>query len=308
MDLVSVIVPVYNVEKYLNRCVDSVVEQSYENLEIILVDDGSTDGSGIICDYYNKKDARVVVIHKANGGLSDARNVGIDIAKGEYLCFVDSDDYIDKRFVQTLYDNLKQYGTSVSAVNLACFDENNRYRNVSDTQGEPEILSELDSIRFLFTNQKYCNYAWNKMYKTELFKGVRYPFGKKMEDLGTTYLLIEKAGKVVYNPKALYYYYQRSDSILHSPDSNFWKDKYDLTYKRYLEIKKTYPMLKENYDFFVNTVFECYQYLNKQLRNNAKKEMKALWNKVKTEYKLKKRIKYFVFQLNDELFIKVFAK
>ena len=308
MDLVSVIVPVYNVEKYLNRCVDSILEQTYENLEIILVDDGSTDNSGKICDYYRKKDTRVVVIHKTNGGLSDARNSGIDIAKGDYLCFVDSDDYVDKIFIQTLYCNLHQYETSISAVNLSYFDDNNSYRNLNNVNGEPEILSESDSIRVLFTNDKYCNYAWNKLYKSELFEGIRYPVGKKMEDLGTTYLLIEKARKIVYNPKPLYYYYQRSDSILHKPDSFFFKDKYDLTYQRYLNIKKIYPMLRENYDFYVNSVFECYRYLDDQIQYEARNEMKKIWKKVKKEYKVKKRIKYLIFRLNDDLFIKVFGK
>lgn len=308
MNLVSVIVPVYNVEKYIKRCICSIINQSYKNLEIILVDDGSKDNSGSICDDYAKQDNRVKVIHKDNGGLSDARNAGIEIAKGKYLCFVDSDDYIDKEFVQTLYDDMAHFGTNISAVNLAYFDDNNKYENASNVDGNQEILNSTDAIRYLFTNDKYCNYAWNKMYKAELFQGVRYPFGKKMEDLGTTYRLFNKAGAVVYNPKPLYYYYQRSDSILHSPNPNFWNDKYDLTYQRFLDVKNIYPELMENYHFYVNTVFECYQYLNKSARSNAKREMKVLWPKVKNEYKLKRRIKYCIFQLNDYMFVRMFRK
>lgn len=116
--LISIIVPVYNVEKYLKECIDSVISQTYKNLEIILVDDGSTDKSGEICDEYSKKDSRIKVIHKENGGLSDARNVALDIAKGEYIGFVDSDDYVEKDMFETLYKLAEEHNTEISSISF----------------------------------------------------------------------------------------------------------------------------------------------------------------------------------------------
>lgn len=166
-ELVSVIVPVYKVEPYLDRCVASILAQTYPNLEVILVDDGSPDNCPALCDAWAQRDARIRVIHKKNGGLSDARNVGLDAASGAYISFVDSDDYIAENFIETLYDLLHEYHTDISAVHwkLVYADAPEvpaplSSRNVTLFQG-------ADAIRELFTEDTYACYAWNKLCKRD---------------------------------------------------------------------------------------------------------------------------------------------
>ena len=150
-DLISIIIPVYKVEKYLEKCIESVLKQTYTNLQIILVDDGSPDNCGKICDEYAKKDSRIEVIHKANGGLSDARNVGISKAKGRYIGFVDSDDYI-KEDIRNKENGIREY-------------------------------SRLDILKEVLLDKNIQSYAWNKLYEKELFDEIKYPIGKKYEEL-----------------------------------------------------------------------------------------------------------------------------
>lgn len=216
--LISVIVPIYHVEQYLRRCIDSIIGQTYKNLEIILVDDGSDDGCPAICDEYARKDNRIVVIHKDNGGLSDARNVGIDIAKGEYLAFVDSDDYIHRDMYRILMKELIKSDSDVSM---------STYKYVYDGKpDEQDITYEEDySIETMSGIQAQYSYysddkkleltvAWNKLYKKELFSDLRYPKGKIFEDEFTTYKALYRSKKVCYVNLPLYYYLQRNNSII----------------------------------------------------------------------------------------------
>ena len=203
-ELISVIVPVYKVEQYLEKCIISIINQSYKNLEIILVDDGSPDDCPMICDRWAKKDSRIRVIHKKNGGLSDARNVGISLAKGMYVCFVDSDDYISEKFVETLYDLIISCHTDISAVRFKEVTSNNEQIEKITENEEIIIFDGEDALRQLFSNVTFANYAWNKMYKRELFDDVKFPVNRKMEDLGTTYNLLIKAKKIAFSTKSLY--------------------------------------------------------------------------------------------------------
>lgn len=214
-ELVTVIVPIYNVESYLHRCVDSILNQSYKNLEIILVDDGSPDKCGVICDEYALLDQRVKVIHKENGGLSDARNAGIDIAKGSYITFIDSDDWVQEDYIQKLYDLLIATSsdisvcdfikTSSSNINLETkIEKNYEYTNY-------EALKSLAGDLYV-----QMVVAWGKLYKTHLFEGIRFPVGRIHEDEFTTYKLIYKANKIIYTTAPLLYYWQRDDSIMGS--------------------------------------------------------------------------------------------
>ncbi|MGN2337052.1 glycosyltransferase family 2 protein [Clostridium cagae] len=213
MKLVSVIVPIYKVEKYLIRCVESIQKQTYKNLEIILVDDGSPDSCGKMCDELAKKDKRIKVIHKVNGGLSDARNVGIEVAKGEYLAFVDSDDWLDLDMIELLYNLCEQRDAEIAECS---------YRNlymdgiIEETRCTAEII-EADSLLALegMLDWKYFKpVAWNKLYKKSVFKDVRYPKGKIHEDEFTTYKYIYNANKIVYVDVSKYNYDRRRvDSI-----------------------------------------------------------------------------------------------
>lgn len=198
-ELVSVIVPVYKVEPYLDRCVASILAQTYPNLEVILVDDGSPDNCPALCDAWAQRDARIRVIHKKNGGISDARNVGLDAASGAYISFVDSDDYIAENFIETLYDLLHEYHTDISAVHwkLVYADAPEvpaplSSRNVTLFQG-------ADAIRELFTEDTYACYAWNKLCKRKLFDTIRFPVGRVMEDLGIAHKILFDAGQIVYS-------------------------------------------------------------------------------------------------------------
>jgi glycosyltransferase involved in cell wall biosynthesis len=203
--LISVIVPVYKVEPYLEKCLDSIKNQSYKNLEIVLIDDGSPDNCGKICDKYASEDSRFKVIHTINMGLAAARNTGIDNASGGLVTFVDSDDTIETDYCKILYENLKESEAQVSCCGCYC------------DYGVPGNKTARGSVR-VFTgteaSEKMKPSAWAKLYHKELFYGIRYPAGKIMEDKFTTYKVLFKAAKVVYTPKMLYNYLRRADSII----------------------------------------------------------------------------------------------
>jgi len=215
MDLISVIVPVYNVEPYLHRCVDSLLAQSYCDLEILLVDDGSPDTCGAICDGYAKEDNRVRVIHKANGGLSDARNAGIDAAHGMYLCCVDSDDFAAPGFVDYLHTLIIQNDCDMAICNYAdYYDETGRqipFRPV----GSDFVLTPEEALTAILYEKEFNTSAWGKLYKISLFDGIRYPVGKLYEDLFTLYRQIDRCRAIAYGSEIQYYYLIRADSILH---------------------------------------------------------------------------------------------
>lgn len=213
MQLISIIVPVYNVEKYLPQCIESIINQTYENLEIILVDDGSTDKSGSICDEYSEKDKRICTIHKENGGLSDARNVAIDIAKGEYLTFVDSDDYITKDYIEYLYKIIIEDNADISICSKLNFYENIQLKEPKSS-GEMKKFTGLEAMENMFYQKDINPSACFKLYRKELFEGIRYPKGKLYEDLGTTYKIFFKANKVIWSPAQKYFYLQRQNSIM----------------------------------------------------------------------------------------------
>ena len=211
--LISVIVPCYKVERYLCKCVTSILSQTYRNLEILLVDDGSPDNCGKICDEFAKKDSRIKVIHKKNGGLSDARNVAIDIATGEWLIFIDSDDYVSNSHVETLYSLVEKYNVEIAA---AQFKERQEGTHIKlDTNNSIEIkLNKEDAIETMFYQDLFETSAWGKIYKRSLFEcGIRYPKGKLYEDLPTTYKLIEESSGVAVTSKQTTYYLIRKSSI-----------------------------------------------------------------------------------------------
>lgn len=218
MEKISVIIPVYNVEKYLVKCIDSVINQTYTNLEIILVDDGSPDRCPQICDEYAKKDKRIRVIHKANGGLSDARNAGIDVADGEYICFLDGDDYIAPNMYEKLYTAIKKNNADMSICNFCYVDENG---NILDKENmEYPIKDEYISGRkvleekLMELNRHYWVVAWNKLYRHEIFERCRYPVGKIHEDEYVLPMIYD--GKNVEGiSDRLIYYVQRPGSIMH---------------------------------------------------------------------------------------------
>lgn len=210
--LVSVIVPCYNVEQYLPKCIDSILNQTYQNLEVWLVDDGSPDRCGEICDEYAKKDARIKVIHKKNGGLADARNVALDVMTGEYVVCVDSDDYISPTHIEGLYHLIEKYGAEISINTFCAFYEGKTPKPILKSTKD-WIMDGLHATEMMFYQEHFDNTAWGKMYKASLFDGIRYPKGLLFEDLPTTYKLLLRAKKVVFNNEQSYFYLIRSNSI-----------------------------------------------------------------------------------------------
>ena len=209
--LVSIIVPIYKVEPYLRRCLDSIVNQTYTNLEVILVDDGSPDNCPQICDEYAAKDNRVIVVHKKNGGLSDARNAGLDICKGEYISFIDSDDWVENDYVSTLYA-LFSDGIDIAVGNFQQFSEENFFFP-PEKQAEGIFPSDkiLDEILSHKTPYKL---AWGKLFRKKLFQTIRFPFGKIEEDEFTGYKPYCFSKYIACTNKVLYHYLRRPDSIM----------------------------------------------------------------------------------------------
>lgn len=211
--LISVIVPIYNVEKYLARCVDSIVNQTYKNLEIILVDDGSPDSCPQMCDDYAKKDSRIKVVHKKNGGLSDARNAGMAVATGEYISFIDSDDYVSDDFFECLLDVINKENSDIAECSVVKFYEDNRFDEFSDDLSV-KTYDTQDAMSALIAENPFHQHVWNKLYKTELVKDIPYAVGKLNEDEFWTYQVFGRANKVSKLNKTMYYYFQRNSSIM----------------------------------------------------------------------------------------------
>ena len=210
--LISVIIPVYNVEKYLEKCVESVIRQTYRHLEIFLVDDGATDGSGRLCDALAERDDRIQVIHKKNGGLADARNAALDVMTGEYFVCVDSDDYVTDDYVEYLYDLICRYEADVSACQLK-----KTYSDTDTLDELPEAVEVFDGVtameHYLY-QRKFTASAHCKMYKSAIFQKIRYPVGYYYEDMAVICKVLEKADRVAVSNLQKYYYLQRGDSIM----------------------------------------------------------------------------------------------
>lgn len=212
-ELISVIIPIYNVEEYLNRCVESILKQTYKNLEIVLVDDGSTDASGKIADKYETIDNRVVVYHKENGGLSDARNYGLDRMKGKYVTFIDSDDYVSSKYVEVLYNSLINNNSDIAIVDTKLVFNNSCEEIEPDEIIKEETFERVDAlIRTLRVELRQS--AWGKLYKSEMFRNIRFPKGKLYEDLAIVFDLLLIASNITYVNASLYYYMVRDNSIM----------------------------------------------------------------------------------------------
>lgn len=236
--MISVIIPVYNVESYLNKCLDSVLAQSFSDYEIILVDDGSTDKSAEICKAYQSCDHRIKYYYKENGGLSSARNFGLKVSKGAYVTFIDSDDYVDFDYLSTLYRLVKDNKADMST----CF------YNVESVKGVrpwacidtvENLFNSRNALLCLLCSKEIDVCAVCKLYRRSLFDEVEFPEGKLFEDVGTTYKLLDRAKTVAVCHIPLYHYVMRDDSIVHKVDKRVF-DRSTLASQALLEIKRAY--------------------------------------------------------------------
>lgn len=314
-DKVSVIVPIYNVEKYLDRCIKSIVDQTYNNLEIILVDDGSPDNCSDLCDSWKCKDERIVVIHKTNGGLSDARNAGLDISSGDYVMFIDSDDFISPCMVEYMLSCANE--KKVDIVTCGRYIYKTSVLKKQNVNKKTRILSGEKAISFLFRGKYIEEAAWDKIYKREIFNKIRFPVGEINEDLPIMPYIFKKANKVMCTGIPLYYYCINETSITHTKyDSRksvvrtHLEELENVFVAKNPQYKRDYNILKGRYSlgmllYFVNDskiikdyYDDCLYFLNGLKSNlipfllstdiNLKRKIKSLIVIFKIEHKLKK--------------------
>lgn len=242
--LISVIVPVYNIERYIGKCVESLIHQTYKKLEILLIDDGSTDGSGNICDKYMEKDKRIKVIHKPNGGLSDARNRGLDSIQGDGVMFIDGDDYLDINMIQEMVNVWCKTNADLCVSNIFRVDENGNLTKMHNNKYKNQaVINNFEAMRLLATEVRISTSACDKLYKVELFREIRFPVGKAHEDQFTMYKIFAKVHSVAFAKRANYYYLYRSGSITNCGFIPERMDDIEACEERLIFFKRHYPKL-----------------------------------------------------------------
>ena len=215
MDLISIIVPAYNIQDCIQRCVDSIRKQTYPELEILLIDDGSTDNTSRLCDEFAQRDDRIIVYHQKTGGLSSARNYGIERAHGTYLSFIDGDDWVKKDFIEVLYKNIKQANAELSIIGYSLIWDNGNEKCMTDEKAYC-VFNQNEAIHELFAQEKMGCMAWQRLYHKSIFEDIRFPEGKLFEDVAIALDVVKKCQTVVWTGQSKYYYYQRSGSIVNS--------------------------------------------------------------------------------------------
>lgn len=281
---ISIIVPIYNMEQYLERCLLSLIHQDYQNLEIILINDGSTDNSINICNKYKKIDNRIIVINKAHSGLSDTRNIGIKKATGDYIGFVDSDDYIDKDMFKNLIEGAEKYKCEISMCDLV--ETYNPNEKAKRNPLNYIKMNKKQALEQLLYDKNIGNYVIDKLFSKTLFDNISFPIGKLYEDISTTYKLFIKANNIIYIPTTMYYYYQRSDSIVNNITRESILDYINAVFERYYDLKNNYNFSNlytvyslvnvvikmsiwsikiQDYELFDNNIYDYYCKLEKEL-------------------------------------------
>jgi len=282
--LVSIIVPIYKVENYLEKCLESIITQTYKNLQIILIDDGSPDGCGKICDEYAIKDPRIIVIHQKNKGLSAARNVGFEKVQGKYIGFVDSDDYIAEDMYESLVNAIEKYDTDISMCSYYKV-ENNIVAKAEYPEIKDRVYSKNEALKELLLDHKIQNYVWNKLYKRDLFANIKFPDGKEFEDIATIFYVFERINSIVKISQTKYFYVMRPESIVNDLTRKTINNYLEFNIKRYLYIDKKYPNLKlyNDYNLVVSTVQAFYDAINlKDAEFLRSSNFKKLYTKFKS--------------------------
>lgn len=314
MELVSIIVPIYKVEEYLDRCVESLVNQTYSNLEIILVDDGSPDNCPKMCDEWAEKDARIKVVHKKNGGLSDARNAGLGNATGEYIAFVDSDDWVENTYIEYLYRALKENDSEMAACDVRIAYEGDTNDAVVDSYKSAVKMTAAEAMSTLAKGRQVRATAWNKLYKTELLDGEKFEVGKLHEDEFFTYRIIDKCNSISYIDIPLYNYFQRQASIM----STYSIKRLDVLEAYYRRLKlfeeKYHELYPQDKIMYCNSCINNYTAVLQSdieskndariLIKNYRKKIKFSFSELMT-YSLKDRMRIV---LSSSAFIDLFVK
>lgn len=246
-ELISVIIPIYNTEKYLKECIDSVINQSYKNLDIILINDGSTDGSKKLCDEYVNRDLRIRLINQKNKGAAATKNVGLNLIKGELFTIIDSDDILHPHNLEILYKNMINMDADIVEGNFTTtLDKFNNELNIKNSIDKKNIkvFNTEKALEELIISRKFHQTPWNKLYKTELLKDIRFPDGKYIDDEYWTYKLFLNAKRISTLDLITYYYRQHDRSTMGKSYSVRRLDSIDALYERYLIIKEKFPNLE----------------------------------------------------------------
>lgn len=314
MEKISVIVPIYNVEKYLERCIQSIIKQTYKNLEIILVNDGSTDNCARICEEYAQRDSRIKVIHKKNGGLADARNKGLEIATGEYIGFIDSDDYIEEDMYEYLYSLLQENNADISICGKYLVYEDGEIKSKYNVNDGIKVFNTEEALIQLNSFSSFNMSVWDRLYKAEIVKDIKFPFGKKSEDYFVMYQYFSKAQKVVVSELPKYYYFQRANSI--SRGKAITHDYIEGAKRQKEFFDKNYPKIS-----FVGNTAYAFSYIatyNRYIKNEVKlsKENKKIFKKevkknrkdiIKNKYISKnKKLQAILFTISLKLYKKIY--
>ena len=298
--LISVIVPVYNVEKYIKKTLESLLNQTYENIEIVLVDDGSTDSSSQICDEYAKKDNRIKVIHKENGGLSSARNKGIEIASGDYVFYLDSDDTIDEKCLEILEEALERTESDVAICKIDRVDVNGQKVRDDFPINEEDILFRYETVEKIVKGE-LPNFAWGKLYRKEVLHGIRFPVGRNYEDRYVAAEIMSNSKQTVLCPKAIMYYRDNPKSIMNKYNI---KNVYDSLYadKHVIRFCKiNYPELVKDaesiyFGRYINRWLEVYENATAEQIAKYVRRMKSVYREyhnckhIKLHHKIRYRI------------------
>ena len=253
-DLISVIIPVYNMEKYIKRCLDSVINQTYKNIQIIVINDDSTDNSKKICEEYAKLDSRITFLTKENEGVSEVRNMGLTLAKGKYVYFIDSDDYVEHNIIERLYSNLISYKADLS---ICGFYEKTLDNILPMTKGEVQVLNKEEGVTNLLKVDSYRGYLWNKLFLLETVKKNKLKFNKEIaiwEDVLFVFRYMMNSTKIIYDPTPLYIYVHREDSAVH--DSTFNKNMYSEVIAKEIIEKELPESYKEAKNFLYRRFIE----------------------------------------------------
>lgn len=310
---ISIVVPIYKVELYIKKCIENLIRQTYKNIEIILVDDGSPDNCGKICDEYAKKDTRITVIHKTNGGLSDARNAGIHIATGEYVMLVDSDDFIELNSCEELVKIINKTQADIIAFKKANIFEDGKEQRTEDTEKYKEYTNSEAYVELIY-GRNFEITAWSRIYKKNILKKIPFPVGVLSEDFAIAHKLFMSSNKIVFYDKTLYNYFIRNNSIMGNISRNHAIDLYNITNEVFKFQKKNFKehILKIKTVHYNNLMKISYFLKNMKQDRETKKILKECEKKLREvkygEVELKTKIALFLFKHNKKLFMNIMKK
>lgn len=306
MKKISIIVPIYNIANYLERMLDSLLCQTYSNLEIILIDDGSTDGSEIICDSYKNKDKRIKVVHQKNSGVSIARNVGLKLATGDYIGFVDSDDIIDENMYKKLYNNMTNYNCEISVCNFCSFSD----KPLFEYSENIKIYNCESALKDIISDGKITNFLWNKLFLKSLFEDIKFPENQIYEDMYIMPRLIEKVKQLCYDDSKLYGYYIRNNSYVNTYNMSKNKNYLDFSDYSYNYLNK-YLFLKDDLQmyktFYIYSAFlqaaksKCKDIINSNYMLKYYKLYKKEF-KINNKFSIKRKLLMIILYLSKSIF------